>query len=96
MGLRLLFCVALAGIAGVAPAQAQAQDWPAPFDPTQVLTLGLEMAPSDWDTIRHDTTNEIEVPAMFRATATRARSWCRCGASRAARCRRRATRSRSA
>lgn len=68
MRLRLLFCLALVGIAGVAPAQAQAQDWPAPFEPTQVLTLELEMDPADWDTIRHDTTNEIEVPAMFRAT----------------------------
>jgi hypothetical protein len=55
-------------IAAIAPAQARAQDWPAPFDPTQVLTVELEMAPSDWDTIRHDTTNEIEVPAMFKAT----------------------------
>ena len=41
MRLRLLFCLALVGIAGVAPGQAQAQDWPAPFDPTQVLTLEL-------------------------------------------------------
>jgi hypothetical protein len=50
------------------PAQARAQNWPAPFDPTQVLTFELEMAPADWDTIRYDTTNEIEVPAMFKAT----------------------------
>jgi hypothetical protein len=66
--LRVPVCLAFVVIAAIAPAPAQAQDWPAPFDPTQVLTVELEMAPSDWDTIRHDTTNEIEVPAMFKAT----------------------------
>jgi hypothetical protein len=53
-----------------APGSARAQDLPpgqAVFDPFQVLTLNLEIAPGDWDTIRHDTTDEIEVPAQFWA-----------------------------
>jgi hypothetical protein len=67
--MRLPSClVALLLMVAVAPAQAAAQDWPAPFEPTSVLALELEMDPADWDTIRHDTTNEIEVPAMLRAT----------------------------
>jgi hypothetical protein len=69
MRLRLpLLCLAVVAIAAVAPAQARAQDWPAPFEPNRVLTVELDMAQSDWDTIRHDTTNEIEVPATFKAT----------------------------
>ena len=46
---------------------AQAQMWPEVFDPFQLTTLNLELDPADWDTIRFDTTNEIEVPAMFGA-----------------------------
>src|SRR5687768_2502797 len=48
-------------------APIQAQPWVDVYNPTQVLTLNLEMAPADWDTIRFDLTNEIEVPAMFWA-----------------------------
>ena len=44
-----------------------AQDWPGVFDPTVVRHFQLEIAPADWDTIRRDTTNEIEVPASFRS-----------------------------
>ena len=44
-----------------------AQAWPDVFNPFQILTLNLQLAEQDWDTIRHDTTNEIEVPAMFWA-----------------------------
>ena len=49
-----------------APA-AHAQDWPDVFNPFQILTLNMELSPNDWDTIRRDTTNEIEVPAQFWA-----------------------------
>lgn len=49
-----------------APA-AHAQAWPDVFNPFQVLSLNLELSPADWDTIRRDTTNEIEVPARFWA-----------------------------
>jgi spore coat protein CotH len=46
---------------------AHAQDWPDVFNPFQILTLNLELSATDWDTIRRDTTNEIEVPAQFWA-----------------------------
>jgi hypothetical protein len=49
-----------------APA-ARAQGWPDVFNPFQMLTLNLELSPANWDTIRRDTTNEIEVPAQFWA-----------------------------
>ena len=44
-----------------------AQAWPDVFNPFQILTLNLELSDQDWDTIRFDTTNEIEVPASFWA-----------------------------
>ncbi|MHC4064476.1 MAG: hypothetical protein ACYSUI_08240, partial [Planctomycetota bacterium] len=56
-----VFCVALHGGA------VQAQDWPAVFDPYQMLTLNLQLDPADWDTIRHDVTYEIEKQALFWA-----------------------------
>src|SRR5687768_15291220 len=46
---------------------ANAQAWPDVFNPFQILTLKLQLSDQDWDTIRHDTTNEIEVPAQFWA-----------------------------
>jgi spore coat protein CotH len=46
---------------------AYAQAWPEVFNPFQILTLNLQLSDQDWDTIRHDTTNEIEVPAWFWA-----------------------------
>ena len=51
----------------IAAPGALAQAWPDVFNPFQILTLNLELAVSDWDTIRRDTTNEIEVPALFWA-----------------------------
>jgi spore coat protein CotH len=60
----LLFAC-LATLVAAAPAQSQA--WVDVFDPSQLLTLSLEMDPADWDTIRRDTTNDIEVPAYFYA-----------------------------
>jgi spore coat protein CotH len=60
----LLFAC-LAAFVAAAPAQSQA--WVDVFNPSQLLTLSLEMDPADWDTIRRDTTNEIEVPASFYA-----------------------------
>lgn len=41
--------------------------WPGVFDPFTVLSLHIEMNDSDWDTIRRDDTNTIEVPAQFHA-----------------------------
>ena len=49
------------------PLGAQAQSWPDIFNPFEVKTLNLEMSPTDWDTIRWDLTNEIEVRARFWA-----------------------------
>jgi len=46
---------------------ARAQAWPDVFNPFQILTVNLQLSDQDWDTIRHDTTNEIEVPALFWA-----------------------------
>ena len=46
-------------------AEASAQSWPQVFDPLAVRTFNLELDPADWDVIRFDTTNEIEVPARF-------------------------------
>src|SRR5918993_814500 len=51
----------------IAAPGAFAQAWPDVFNPFQILTLNLQIAQTDWDTIRHDTTNEIEVPALFWA-----------------------------
>jgi spore coat protein CotH len=46
---------------------ANAYDWPGLYDPTQLITLNLDMDPVDWDTVKADTTFDIEVPAMFWA-----------------------------
>jgi hypothetical protein len=58
--------ILLACTAFVTTARAQTS-WTAVFNPLQVLTLNLQMEPADWDTIRKDTSNEIEVPAYFWA-----------------------------
>jgi hypothetical protein len=42
--------------------------WPGVFDPFTVLSLHLDLSNADWDTIRKDITNTIEVPAQFYAT----------------------------
>jgi hypothetical protein len=54
----------LAGIFLIA-APAWGQGWPQVFDPTQVLHLGLQMTPEDWQTVQDDETFSIEVPAQF-------------------------------
>jgi hypothetical protein len=46
---------------------AWSQSWPEVFDPLVVRNLSLEITPADWDTIRFDLTNEIEVPASLSA-----------------------------
>jgi hypothetical protein len=51
----------------LSPVGASAQSWPAVFDPFTLRTFNLTIAPADWDTIRFDSTNEIEVPAQFWA-----------------------------
>ena len=48
-------------------APAAASECLSVFDPLQVLTLNLQLSQNDWDTIRNDTTFEIEVPATFWA-----------------------------
>jgi spore coat protein CotH len=59
----LVLCGALVALS----ASASAQSWPQVFDPFVVRTFNLELDPADWDVIRFDTTNEIEVPAQFWA-----------------------------
>ena len=46
---------------------ATAEAWPAIFDPLELRTLYLNLDPEDWDTVRHDLTFDIEVPAYFHA-----------------------------
>ncbi len=41
--------------------------WPDAFDPLELRTLNIEMDPADWETIRFDTSFDIEVPAYFWA-----------------------------
>jgi CotH kinase protein len=47
--------------------EAQESGWPEVFSPFVLRTLNLTIDAGDWNTIRHDTTNEIEVPASFWA-----------------------------
>jgi hypothetical protein len=46
---------------------ASTDTWPGVFDPFTVLSLYLELSTTDWDKIRKDITNTIEVPAQFYA-----------------------------
>ncbi|HZI30206.1 MAG TPA: CotH kinase family protein [Gemmatimonadaceae bacterium] len=46
---------------------ASTDTWPGVFDPFTVLSLHIVMSNSDWDTIRRDQTNSIEVLAQFHA-----------------------------
>lgn len=64
----LLAVLAALAASAVLTAPAQAEAWQEVFDPNTLATLELELEPADWDTIRFDTTNEIEVPAMFAAS----------------------------
>ena len=63
----ILRVLALVMVFAFTASGANAQAWPDVFNPFQILTLNLQLADQDWDTIRHDTTNEIEVPAQFWA-----------------------------
>jgi spore coat protein CotH len=63
----ILRVLALAIVVLITAFGAHAQAWPDVFNPFQILTLNLQLSDQDWDTIRHDTTNEIEVPATFWA-----------------------------
>lgn len=64
----LAFALTVFVVAPSTSVGAEVSPWPGPFEPTVVLTFDLEMSDADWDTIRYDLTNEIEVPAMFAAT----------------------------
>jgi spore coat protein H len=59
--------LALGVLAAVSARSASAQNWPAVFEPTQVLSLNLQIDPADWQTIQDDDTFDIEVPATFWA-----------------------------
>jgi len=59
--IQLCFVISLVTVTN----QSNAQDWADVFDPNQMLALNLEMEQSDWETIQHDETLSIEVPAMF-------------------------------
>jgi hypothetical protein len=61
--LALSAVVACAVVCAGSPAWSQS--WPEVFDPLVVRDFSLEIDPADWDTIRFDLTNEIEVPAYF-------------------------------
>jgi hypothetical protein len=65
---RRLLTMLVASLPFLFSLPAFSQDWVDLYDPTKVLTLNLDMLSQDWDTIRKDTTNDIEVPAMFWAT----------------------------
>ena len=66
---RTVVMVFVAIVAGVllCSSSARGQGWPEVFQPNQLLTLNLDMDPSDWDTIRYDLTFDIEVEAQFWA-----------------------------
>ena len=66
-GLRKKIVAALAAVCFLWPVSANAQGWLDAFDPMQVLTLNLDIAPDDWDTVRYDLSYDIEVPAQFWA-----------------------------
>jgi spore coat protein CotH len=51
----------------VVPAALAEDSWTSVFNPAQVLELHLRMQRNDWDIIRKDATNSIEVPAWFKA-----------------------------
>ncbi len=63
----LTVLIVLAAVARAERMQAQVPGYADLYDPLQVLNLNLEMAPADWNTIRNDTTYDIELPAYFWA-----------------------------
>jgi len=61
----LVILSAISGAAIVFTGAAHAQEWPAVYDPFQILTLNLELNPVDWQTVLNDETYDIEVPVWF-------------------------------
>ena len=60
--------VFLACLASAPVSVAQVPDWPHLYDPFTLYTLNVETVNADdFDRIRHDTTYDIEVPALFWA-----------------------------
>jgi hypothetical protein len=57
--------VVSAGLLLGLPKSAATQVWPDIFDPGQILTLNLSIAPADWSTIQGDTSFSTKVPAQF-------------------------------
>jgi hypothetical protein len=50
-----------------AVAQEPIPDWPDHYDPFTLLTYNLTLTQDNWETIKHDLTFDIEVPALFWA-----------------------------
>ena len=67
VSLVLASSLLLLGSVLVSPVRAVDPPWMAVFEPLQLLTLNLDLAPADWDRIRRDLTTEIEVPAQLWA-----------------------------
>ncbi|MCH8165233.1 MAG: CotH kinase family protein [Planctomycetes bacterium] len=65
IGVIPYFCLPHCGVGMTGQIRVDHLDWPAVFDPLQVLTVNLQLDPIAWDTIRHDLTFLIEVPALF-------------------------------
>ncbi len=65
IGVIQYFCIPHCGVGMTGKVRVDHLDWPAVFDPLQLLTLNLTIDPTDWDTIRSDLTFLIEVPALF-------------------------------
>jgi len=59
----LLLCSAILTRTG----ETFGQDWPHIFDPNLLMTLNIEMNPSDWNDVTEDLTFDIEKPAWFWA-----------------------------
>ena len=51
-----------------APSPVPAQNWQQFYDPMTLLTLNLSLSSQDWDTVRNDTTFDVEVPAQLWMT----------------------------
>ncbi len=59
--------IVLMAVARAERMQGQVPGYVDLYDPLQVLNLNLEMDPADWNTVKNDTTYDIELPAYFWA-----------------------------
>jgi spore coat protein CotH len=63
MGTKLPLAIVLSSSLFIG--SALAQDWPNVFDPTELMTLNIQMDPNDWNIVVADETYDIELPAWF-------------------------------